>query len=95
MTLIIVIFPNCKGDTSDEVSHFLDMQKKTKPVKIGNHVWIGTRVTILKGVNIGDGAVIAAGSVITKDIPAGSLAAGVPAKIIRDKVIWSDRIEVM
>ncbi len=95
MTLIIVIFPNCKGDTSDEVSHFLDMQKKTKPVKIGNHVWIGTRVTILKGVNIGDGAVIAAGSVVTKDIPAGSLAAGVPAKIIRDKVIWSDRIEVM
>ncbi len=79
----------------DSDAHFLDMQKKTKPVKIGNHVWIGTRVTILKGVNIGDGAVIAAGSVVTKDIPAGSLAAGVPAKIIRDKVIWSDRIEVM
>jgi len=77
----------------DSDAHFIDMQEKTKPVKIGNHVWIGTRVTVLKGVHIGDGAVIAAGSVVTKDVPADSLVAGVPAKVIRGKVTWSDRAE--
>lgn len=77
----------------DSDAHFIDMQEATKPVTIGNHVWIGTRVTILKGVHIGDGAVIAAGSVVAKDIPAGSLAGGIPAKVIRDKVTWSNQAE--
>ena len=58
-------------------------------ITIGNHVWIGTRVVILKGVTIGDSAVIAAGSVVVKDIPPGCLAAGVPAKVIRQGVEWS------
>ena len=61
---------------------------KTKPVIIGNHVWIGTRAIIMKGVTIGDGAIIAAGAVVTKDVPANSIAAGVPAKIIRTNVEW-------
>ena len=56
--------------------------KKNKPVKIGNHVWIGTRAIIMKGVTIGDGAIIAAGAVVTKDIPDGSVVGGVPAKVI-------------
>lgn len=60
----------------------------TKPIKIGNRVWIGTNCTILKGVNIGDGAIIAAGSVVTKNIPANCLAAGVPAKVIKENVAW-------
>lgn len=60
----------------------------TKPIKIGNHVWIGNNVTILKGVTIGDEAVIAAGSVVNKDIPSGCLAGGVPARVIRDKIQW-------
>lgn len=64
------------------------MPVATAPVKIGNHVWIGTRVTILKGVEIGDGCIIAAGSVVTKSIPANSLAAGIPAKIIKRNVTW-------
>lgn len=54
-----------------------------KPVTIGNDVWIGTHVVILRGVSIGNGAVVGAGSVVTKDIPAFAVVAGVPAKIIK------------
>lgn len=53
------------------------------PVVIGNGVWIGANVTILGGVNIGDGAVVAAGAVVTKDVPAKTLVGGVPAKVIK------------
>jgi len=56
---------------------------KTIPVKIGDNVWMGSRVMVLKGVEIGDGSVIAAGSVVVSDIPPNSVAAGVPAKVIR------------
>jgi len=52
---------------------------------IGNNCWIGGGVSILAGVNIGDGCVIAAGSIVTKSVPANSIAAGVPAKIIRNR----------
>lgn len=52
-------------------------------VEIGNDVWIGTRVTILGGISIGDGAIIAAGSVLTKDVPPYAIVGGVPAKIIK------------
>ncbi len=54
-----------------------------EPIIIGNDVWIGVGCAILKGVKIGDGAVIGAGAVVTKDIPAYSIAVGVPAKVIR------------
>jgi acetyltransferase-like isoleucine patch superfamily enzyme len=59
------------------------------PVRIGDRVWIGTRATILKGVTIGDGAVVAAAAVVTKDVPPRTLVAGVPAKVIRTDVTWS------
>ena len=62
--------------------------EKIKPVKIGNHVWIGTRAIIMKGVTIGDNAIIAAGAVVTKDVPNNCIVAGVPAKIIREDVNW-------
>ena len=54
-----------------------------KGVKIGNNVWCGASVTILKGVNIGDGAVVAAGAVVTCDIPPREVWGGVPAKLIK------------
>ena len=60
----------------------------TAPIVIGNKVWIGTNVTVLKGVKIGDGAVIAAGSLVNKDIPANCLAGGVPAKVIKTNIQW-------
>jgi acetyltransferase-like isoleucine patch superfamily enzyme len=65
-----------------------DGHKISKPVDIGDHVWIGMRAIILKGVKIGNGAVIAAGAVVTKDVPARCLVAGVPAKIIRKNIEW-------
>lgn len=55
---------------------------ENKPVIIEDHVWIGCRAIILKGVRIGKGAIIAAGSVVTKDIPAYTIAVGVPARVI-------------
>jgi acetyltransferase-like isoleucine patch superfamily enzyme len=54
-----------------------------KPISIGNDVWIGTRVLIMDGVSIGHGAVIAANSVVTKDVPPYAIVGGVPAKIIK------------
>jgi len=63
--------------------------KKTKPVKIGNHVWIGTRAIIMKGVTVGDGAVVAAGAVVTKDVPKNSVVAGIPARVIKTIERWN------
>lgn len=54
-----------------------------KPVTIGNNCWIGGSVTILPGVTIGDNCTIGAGSVVTKDIPSGSIAVGNPARVIK------------
>lgn len=54
-----------------------------EPVTIGNNVWIGGSVTILPGVTIGDNVTIGAGSVVTKDIPSGVVAAGNPCRIIK------------
>ena len=58
------------------------------PVMIGNHVWIGVGAIVLKGVTIGDGAVIAAGAVVTHDVPPGCMAAGNPARVIREDIDW-------
>ena len=55
----------------------------TKPIRICNDAWIGANVIILKGVTIGEGAVIGAGSVVTKDIPAWGVAVGNPAKVVK------------
>lgn len=57
---------------------------KIAPVKIFNKVWIGFNSIILKGVTIGEGAIVGAGSVVTKDVPAWTIVAGNPARIIRE-----------
>lgn len=55
-----------------------------KPVRVGNRVWLGAGVHINQGVAIGDATIIGSGSVVTKDVPEGVLAAGVPCKVIRE-----------
>jgi len=55
-----------------------------EPVTIGNDVWMGGNVTVLPGVTIGNNVVVAAGAVVTKDVPDNSLVAGVPAKVIKE-----------
>lgn len=59
--------------------------EEEKPVVIGDDVWIGSRVTILPGVHIGEGAIIGASSVVTKDVPAYSIVGGNPAKVIKSR----------
>jgi acetyltransferase-like isoleucine patch superfamily enzyme len=54
-----------------------------KPITIGNNVWVGAAATILPGVTIGNNAVIAAGAVVSRDVPANTLAAGVPARVLK------------
>lgn len=72
---------------SDSTKEIKDqgMTIKDTPIAIGNGVWIGEKATILKTVHVGDGAVIGAGSVVTKDIPKNCIAAGNPARMIRKK----------
>lgn len=81
------IGPNCYITDHD---HGLDLAFSplqqpmiSSPTKIGDRVWIGANVTILKGVTIGDDAVVGAGSVVTKDIPEKAIAVGNPAKVIK------------
>lgn len=68
------------------------------PITIGNDVWIGGNVTINQGVTIGDEVIIGSGSVVTKDIPSHTIAAGNPCKVIReltdeDKKYWEDQLK--
>ncbi|MBU7006302.1 acyltransferase [Phosphitispora fastidiosa] len=69
----------------DDTTNRLKTRGKTKPIVIRDNVWIGTGCIILPGVTIKEGSVIAAGSVVTKDVPAYCLAGGNPAKIIRQQ----------
>jgi acetyltransferase-like isoleucine patch superfamily enzyme len=62
--------------------------EKIKPVSIGSGVWIGCRVIVLSGVTIGDGAIVAAGSVVTRDVAANTLVAGNPARTIKKVEGW-------
>lgn len=72
----------------DSDHHLIDGQGEAAQVTIGNHVWIGNRAVILKGVTVGDGAVVAAGSVVSRDVPPRAAVAGVPARVVRDEIDW-------
>ena len=65
-----------------------DRINKAGNIDIGNHVWLGAYSKILKGVNILDNSVVGIGSVVTGDVPSNSVAAGVPAKVVRKNVNW-------
>ncbi len=62
---------------------------REKDIHVGSRVWIGANCTVLKGVQVGAGSIIGVGSVVTKDVPATSLVAGIPARLIRRNVSWT------
>ncbi len=64
------------------LNHFKDMVNSSGAVTLGNNIYIGRDVTILKGVSVGDNCVIGLGSIVTSDIPAGSVAVGAPARVV-------------
>ena len=73
-------------ETSDtSIAMRLQGNMAPKPVSIGNDVWIGQRVMIMPGVNIGNGVIIAAGTIVTKDVPDFAVVGGNPAKIIKQR----------
>ena len=80
-----------QGITITALNHNFDNPNKrideqgvnTTPVNVGNDIWIGANAVVLPGVTIGDHSVVAAGAIVTKDVPPHSLVAGVPAKVIK------------
>lgn len=66
-----------------------EIVNRSKPISIGDHVWIAQRVTVMKGVEVGNGAILAAGAIVTKSVPSGAIVAGNPAKIVRRDVTWT------
>jgi len=74
----VVIMDN---DFHDTANH--DAEARPTPIIIGDNVWLATRAIIVKGVTIGEGATVASGAVVTKDVPPYSIVAGVPAKVIK------------
>ena len=72
----------CIGDRDDHPDR---LGTSPQPVHIGNNVFIGMHCIVMKGVTIGDNSIIGAGSIVTKDIPANCIAAGVPCKVIKYK----------
>lgn len=87
--LSIILGDNCRiGDLVaifDSDHHSLEPSRPMRiaPVRLGTNVWVGRSATILPGVTIGDHAVVAAGSVVTDDVPARTVVAGVPARPVR------------
>ena len=83
----VFIAPNVSIYTASHPLDLLERKKhigSAKPITIGNDVWIGGDCVILPGVTIGDGCTIGAGSIITKDIPANTLAMGSPCKVVKE-----------
>jgi acetyltransferase-like isoleucine patch superfamily enzyme len=64
---------------------FREQPKRERDVIIGNDVWLGARVVVTAGVTIGDGCIVGAGAVVTRNLPPGSIAVGVPARVVSQR----------
>ena len=93
----VMVGPNCGFYTA---CHPIDPQQRregvefARPITVGNDVWFGGGCTVLPGVTIGDGCVIGAGSVVTRNIPANTVAAGNPCRVLRS-ISEADRMDLM
>ena len=81
----VIIYTSGHAHTRVDIPMQQQGMETARPVHIGNDVWIGRRSIILPGVSVGNGVIIAAGSVVTKDIPSFAIVGGVPARIIKDR----------
>ena len=81
---VVVITRNHAFDRTDIPMMHQGFEEE-RPVVIGNDVWIGDRVIIMPGVHVGDGSIIAAGAVVTHDVPPYTIVGGVPAKVIKSR----------
>ncbi len=79
----VVIYTQNHSSSRTDVPIGTQGREAIKPVNIGNDVWIGRRAMIMPGVKIGNGVIVAAGAVVTKDVPDYSVVAGVPAKVVK------------
>ena len=91
----VMVGPNCGFYTA---CHPIEQRREgvefARPITVGNDVWFGGSCTVLPGVTIGDGCVIGAGSVVTRDIPANTVAAGNPCRVLRS-ISEADRMDLM
>ena len=81
----VVIYTSGHKFDQTDVPMMMQGSTEPKPVVIGNDVWIGRRAMIMPGVTIGDGCVIAAGAVVTKDVAPYSVVGGVPARVLKSR----------
>lgn len=88
----VMMGPRCsifsRNHRSDDVTRPMNTQgfEADKPVVIGDDVWLGSNVTVLPGVHIGSGSIVAAGAVVSADVPPYSVVGGVPARVLRSRL---------
>ena len=91
----VFIGPFCGFYTATHPMNYTDRNKgleKALPITVGDNCWFGANVSVMPGVTIGSGCVIAAGSVVTEDVPDNSMAAGVPA-VVKKKIEQNDKMQ--
>ena len=89
----VVIYTSSHAHDRTDITMIEQGSEEIKPVSIGNDVWIGRRAMIMPGVNIGNGCIVGAGAVVTKDVPDYCIVGGVPAKIVKRRNTNCDEME--
>lgn len=90
----IQVAPNVIFASAGHNYKYLDLPDVAGSIVIGDYVWIGAGSIILPGVTIGEGAVIGAGSIVSRNIPSYSIAVGVPARVIKSRILVEDETDI-